>query len=422
MQQIRTFLKSKQWETRVASAKTISCICEGVPHATVADIARLEGVTAEQAAATAAAARTLASSSATAAAADTAADLTFDGFDIVGVLERAAPLLSAKVGDFDASTVDDAKLSKAERLKRAKQSLRQRLGLALQEDGATGEGDGAGSGGKGGTGGDGGGMAATGGLDVSKFVDVDELVGEDDIEVEVKTEKGAGAVGGGGVAEVGVKAEAQPAKVDATDIGQLSARERNRLKRKQKRSARDVEEGIGPAAKRARGGDGGDGGGGGGTAIDAEAIAAEAAEEEEEAAEVEAGGWPLSRTCESLAYSLFAPRWEERHGAAAALREVLRHHAAAAAVVKPPPRAAALAPLSAAAAAKSNAAWLEDMAVRLLCLLSLDRFGDYVGDGVVAPVRETGAQALGAALLPLPPAAVEAVVRAVLALLQRKEW
>ena len=60
--------------------------------------------------------------------------------------------------------------------------------------------------------------------------------------------------------------------------------------------------------------------------------------------------------------------------------------------------------------------------MRLLCLLSLDRFGDYVGDGVVAPVRETGAQALGASLLPLPPAAVEAVVRAVLVLLRRKEW
>ena len=79
----------------MAAAKTISCICEGVPHATVADIARLEGVTADAAAA---AALTLTSSSlppsssaeaAAAAAADAAeaaaaADLTFDGFDIVG--------------------------------------------------------------------------------------------------------------------------------------------------------------------------------------------------------------------------------------------------------------------------------------------------------------------------------------------------
>ena len=60
--------------------------------------------------------------------------------------------------------------------------------------------------------------------------------------------------------------------------------------------------------------------------------------------------------------------------------------------------------------------------MRLLCVLSLDRFGDYVGDGVVAPVRETGAQALGAGLLPLPPNAVEAVVSCVLVLLRRPEW
>ena len=29
--------------------------------------------------------------------------------------------------------------------------------------------------------------------------------------------------------------------------------------------------------------------------------------------------------------------------------------------------------------------------MRLLCVLALDRFGDFVGDGVVAPVRETAA-------------------------------
>ena len=65
---------------------------------------------------------------------------------------------------------------------------------------------------------------------------------------------------------------------------------------------------------------------------------------------------------------------------------MLRHHAAYAGVEKPEPRATSCDASLAAVAAKRNAAWLEDMAVRLLCLLSLDRFGDYVGDGVVAPV------------------------------------
>jgi TATA-binding protein-associated factor len=33
-----------------------------------------------------------------------------------------------------------------------------------------------------------------------------------------------------------------------------------------------------------------------------------------------------------------------------------------------------------------NNEWLEDMAVRLMCVFALDRFGDYVSDQTVAPV------------------------------------
>jgi TATA-binding protein-associated factor len=42
-----------------------------------------------------------------------------------------------------------------------------------------------------------------------------------------------------------------------------------------------------------------------------------------------------------------------------------------------------------------NNEWLEDCCIRLLCVLALDRFGDFVGDQVVAIVRETCAQVLG---------------------------
>ncbi|XP_060973663.1 TATA-binding protein-associated factor BTAF1 isoform X1 [Cannabis sativa] len=42
-----------------------------------------------------------------------------------------------------------------------------------------------------------------------------------------------------------------------------------------------------------------------------------------------------------------------------------------------------------------NCQFLQECAIRFLCVLSLDRFGDYVSDQVVAPVRETCAQALG---------------------------
>ena len=280
----------------------MSFICEGIHHATVADIARLEGISLEDAAAGAdKLAAVKAEPKANPGDDDSDADvnLKFDEFDIVGVLDTAAPLLASKVGDFDASTADDAKLTKKERLRLAKQALKERLGMAVKDDGDTSvkreEG--------------------TRALDVTKFVDVDDLVGEDDVE-----EKAA------------VKVEEN--RVDAADLSQLSARERNRLKRKQKRAARDDAEGAAaaaPASKKAKKG-----------GEDAALAAAEAAEEEEEAAEVEAGAWPLTRTCESLAYSLFAARWEERHGAAAALREILRHHADAAAVLKPPARTTSL--------------------------------------------------------------------------------
>lgn len=50
---------------------------------------------------------------------------------------------------------------------------------------------------------------------------------------------------------------------------------------------------------------------------------------------------------------------------------------------------------------ESHQAWLEDLAVRLVCVLALDRFGDFVSDQVVAPVRETCAQTLGGCIVTL---------------------
>ncbi len=39
-----------------------------------------------------------------------------------------------------------------------------------------------------------------------------------------------------------------------------------------------------------------------------------------------------------------------------------------------------------------NQRWLADLAIRLICVLALDRFGDYISDQVVAPVRDVAAQ------------------------------
>ena len=41
-------------------------------------------------------------------------------------------------------------------------------------------------------------------------------------------------------------------------------------------------------------------------------------------------------------------------------------------------------------------AWAQDLAIKLLSVLSLDRLGDFIFDHVVAPVRETASQTLAA--------------------------
>jgi TATA-binding protein-associated factor len=112
--------------------------------------------------------------------------------------------------------------------------------------------------------------------------------------------------------------------------------------------------------------------------------------------------WPYERMCEFLTVDLFDPNWEIRHGAAMALREVIRVQGAGAGRVHGKSRAENNI---------LNRKWLEDLASRLLCVFMLDRFGDYISDNVVAPIRETVGQTLGAALSHLPSRSVVTVYR-----------
>ncbi|KAJ6036608.1 hypothetical protein N7540_000887 [Penicillium herquei] len=114
-------------------------------------------------------------------------------------------------------------------------------------------------------------------------------------------------------------------------------------------------------------------------------------------------GWPLECMCEFLTIDIFDSNWEVRHGAAMALREVIRVQGAAAGRMEGKTRAENDA---------LNRKWLDDLSCRLLCVLMLDRFGDYISDNVVAPIRETVGQTLGALLSHLPPKSVRLVYRA----------
>lgn len=116
--------------------------------------------------------------------------------------------------------------------------------------------------------------------------------------------------------------------------------------------------------------------------------------------DAEGGEWPYERLCEFLMVDLFDPQWETRHGAAMGLREIIRGHGAGAGRLRAKSRAEN---------EVLNRRWLDDLACRLCCVFMLDRFGDYVSDTVVAPIRETVGQTLGALLIHLPATTVYAV-------------
>ncbi|GEM06888.1 SNF2-related helicase [Rhodotorula toruloides] len=120
--------------------------------------------------------------------------------------------------------------------------------------------------------------------------------------------------------------------------------------------------------------------------------------------EVKVGEWPWRGTVDRLAVGLLAPSWETRHGSSLGLREILKLQGSGGGMLEG---------LTTAQNEQRHRGWCEDLAAKLLCVFGLDRFGDYVSDQVVAPVRETAAQAL-AVLLPAMPASSTTGVQRIL--------
>lgn len=123
--------------------------------------------------------------------------------------------------------------------------------------------------------------------------------------------------------------------------------------------------------------------------------------------------WPFKGFVNTLLKDLFNAKWEIRHGAATAIREVIKHHGRGAgrAISIPSDQME-----------KSHQAWLEDVGLRLLCVLALDHFGDFLGDQVVAPVRETCAQALGFVVKLMSEENVLNTIHVVIQLIQHADW
>ena len=113
--------------------------------------------------------------------------------------------------------------------------------------------------------------------------------------------------------------------------------------------------------------------------------------------------WPFDPAVRSLAADLSASAWETRHGAALGLLSILKSQGAS---------GGKQLALSTALNATLHATFAEEVAFHLLRVLALDRFGDYVGDSVVAPVRETASMALAALMKSMAEPQIQAVLQA----------
>ena len=182
-------------------------------------------------------------------------------------------------------------------------------------------------------------------------MDTNELINDEDLDVEMGPAGGTKSGGG--------SASKQQATELLINMDGLSARERNRLKRKAKslgrtdslQSAHSLGRAMSTPTTRVPATQGGvvksegepsgsaqQGGSArrGTPPVENSGGEPSAAEGDEvEWASVLAGAWPFQSLCDQLCVDVLDPCWEVRHGAAAALREVLKCQAGCAGVEAP---------------------------------------------------------------------------------------
>ncbi len=391
--QVSRHLRHKEWDARVAAAHCLGKIADHIQHHTPTTLATAAGID------------SLGSLEATIKhesddtntfTTTTTSLLSFNTFNVATVVQQGTPLLASAGSEYD-MPAEGGGVSRADSIAQQRVNMQKRMGLS----GAAGE-----------------------------FINTSDFLEDEDFTGAAKS---ASTAATSAAATIAVKKEIDAAeqKKGATellaDMSGMSARERAAALRKAK------------SAKK-RGPLGEDDGGNSGraakkpktaqisseepqTGAENSDISVDAATEEVEALDSQwqailSGQWPFQFLCDQLCVDLLHPMWEVRHGASIALREILSTQARSAGVVAPlndPPGGWTAAggagkpqlveegteagtgaqKIDVVAALKANNEWLEDCAIHMLCTLALDRFGDYLSDQVVAPVRETTAQALG---------------------------
>lgn len=123
--------------------------------------------------------------------------------------------------------------------------------------------------------------------------------------------------------------------------------------------------------------------------------------------------WPLAKISNEYIDNLFENSWEMRHGAAIALREIVRYQGKSAGKRSDLPKSIN---------EKLNQLWLVDMALKAITVLALDKFGDFLFDQVIAPVRENAAQLLSCCVLNLPHDIACLLMKKLLEMLDSPNW
>ncbi len=145
------------------------------------------------------------------------------------------------------------------------------------------------------------------------------------------------------------------------------------------------------------------------------------------ALEVKSGFWIWDGVVKILEVNLLSPAWEVRHGAAMALRELLKIQGQYGGMqgTEFPFLHVCLHLITYAVDAtwQENAIahekWCNDLSAKFLCVFVLDRFGDFVSDQVIAPVREMVSQTLASLLIHMPRRSVIHVHRILLQMIQQ---
>ncbi|KAF9407514.1 TATA-binding protein-associated factor mot1, partial [Podila epigama] len=349
-------LRSKSWDTRIAAGQALEAIVGNVPQWDPSSDPQVK--TEDE------------SKQATRTTDASKYDrLSFSNFDISAVLQNGKLLLGSAGKEYD---LDLSDLDPAERLAIQRKNLAANLGITTQ------------------------------------FMDVD-LVDDSDISGPKITAPSPKKEAPPSTPAAGTPKTPQlpPGTPDEVNMEGLSARERNKLKRRAKTDLkfkgkdkvrvidlagrRKGPETPGTPATPAAGGESSEAAGGYfefTPQSDSNKVVVEAKLPVQSVIETSTE-WPFEGICDLLCMDLFDPSWEVRHGAGIGLRDILKVQGSGAGRIVGCTRAEN---------DIQHHQWLEDVAIRLLCVFSLDRFGDFVSDQVVAPVRETCSQTLGALL------------------------